>query len=192
LNADPALPVRTGPDALTAVTLAGLVLAIGYGIRSWRRGGVAGFAIAWFLLWLAPTQTLLARLDIANDRHLYLALVGPAWWLGTAVARLPARAALAMVVATAVALALATAQRNRVYASEIAFWRAVVADAPHNARGHNNLGWALAQACQAAAADAEFGAAIALAGDATRAAMNRQWLREGRAPLVAADCAATR
>jgi hypothetical protein len=192
LNADPALPVRTGPDAVTAVTLAGLVLAIGFGIRSWRQGGVAGFAIAWFLLWLAPTQTLLARLDVANDRQLYLALVGPAWLLGTAIARLPYRAALATLATAAVALALATAQRNRVYASETAFWRAVIVDAPHNARAHNNLGWALAQACKVTDADAEFGAAIALGGDATRAALNREWLHAGLSPLVPPDCAAAR
>ena len=39
------------------------------------------FGFAWVALQLAPTNSLLPRFDLANDRHLYLALPGLAWLL---------------------------------------------------------------------------------------------------------------
>ena len=40
------------------------------------------FSVLWFFLWLAPTNSFIPRLDVANDRQLYVALIGPS--LGTA------------------------------------------------------------------------------------------------------------
>jgi len=192
-NADPALPVRSAFDALGLAAAAGAAVALLVAVRSWRRGGVVGFAIAWFALWLAPTQTLVPRLDVANDRALYLALIGPAWLVGWALASLQDRlrgalATAGLGLALAVVLAAATHSRNRVYASEVDFWQDVAAKSPASPRAHNNLGIALALSCRRDAADAEFARAIEIDAGAGRAALNRLALREGWLPGVPLAC----
>ncbi len=140
---------------------------------------LSGFAIVWFFVWLLPTNSLVPRLDVVNDRQLYLAIVGPGWLLGLAVrtrlaalrprhaAHRPRRAAPPLGVALlAAGLATATRARNRVYADEIAFWRDVARKSPRNARAANNLGYAYALACRDAEALAEF--ARAMRSGATR------------------------
>lgn len=179
LNADPMLPVVTDVwAALPAVVAVGGVAILGLALLR-RRPGVA-FGILWFLLWLAPTNSLLPRLDVANDRQLYLALVGPAWLLGMALAR---RATPAAVVAGALLLGVATHQRNRVYATEEAFWADVIAKTPHNARAYNNLGWAHLEACRSAEAQAAFAQATALDPQDFRAVLNARLVAE-RCPLT--------
>lgn len=170
LNADPALPEATGPTWAVLLVLAVAVL----GIALVRRAPAVAFALLWFLLWLAPTNSLLPRLDVANDRQLHLALLGPAWLAGLAVAGLIHRPLGRQVAAVGLALLLgvATAQRNRVYADETTFWSDVAAKAPHNGRAHNNLGWAHLQACRTAEARQAFARALALDPADYRAAFN--------------------
>lgn len=154
LNADPML---LPADSLTAGTAlrAGVLLAVlAAGVLSLRRWPAVGFGILWFFLWLAPTNSLLARLDLANDRQLYLALIGPAWCVAHLLLQLRGHAWMATLL-LAVVLAAGTWTRNRVYATEVSFWEDVTAKSPHNARAWNNLGMAFAAACQPiAAADA--------------------------------------
>jgi hypothetical protein len=177
LNADPALPARSGFDAASiacAVLIAGAV-AIGL-VALRRRHAVVGFALLWFLLWLAPTHSLLARLDVANDRQLYLALVGPAWALAHALARVPAAGwRAAAIVGLAVALGSTTALRHRVYADELGYWADVATKSPHNARAYANLGHALQLACRPDDARAAFEVALQLDPGHERAAVNL-WL----------------
>ena len=117
-----------------------------------RRRGPA----PWLALALLPTNSVLARLDVANERQLYLAaiplyaLVGMLWsraWMGS---RRHARVITALL--TGILLA-ATVMRNLVYASETAFWQAAVRADGGNARAWNNLGFALERE-QPLAADA--------------------------------------
>lgn len=183
LNADPTLATVTvinGPLAGRAVLLLGLVA----GALALRRRFPAGaFAIAWFFLWLLPTNSLLPRLDVVNERQLYLALVGPAWLLGLVLAHLlpsPARWRWAALAALILLLATATLSRNRVYADEIVFWQDVAHKAPHNARAANNLGYAYALTCRDADALVEFERAIRLDPQDYRAPINHQLLSEGR------------
>ncbi|MCP5339889.1 MAG: tetratricopeptide repeat protein [Steroidobacteraceae bacterium] len=183
LNADPALATVTtidGPLVLRALLLLG---SVGGALALRRRFPAGAFAIAWFFLWLLPTNSLLPRLDVVNERQLYLALVGPAWMLGLGLARIPSALAhwrwiaLAALILT---LAAATLARNRVYADEIVFWQDVTRKAPHNARAANNLGYAYALTCRDADALAEFERAIGLDPQDYRAPINQQLLSEGR------------
>jgi hypothetical protein len=154
LNADPMLPAPEGFSVALLLQAGVLTAALATGVLSLRRHPALGFGILWFFLWLAPTNSLLARLDLANDRQLYLALVGPAWCAGHLVAMLRRHAWIVAAV-LAVALACATVLRNRVYVTEVRFWQDVVEKSPHNPRGWNNLGMAQAAACRLdAAADA--------------------------------------
>ncbi len=188
LNADPALVPDTSMSVLnlarTGVLLALLVAAA----WQWNARRWLAFGMLWFFLWLAPTHTLIARLDLANERHLYIALAGPAFLLAIGLSRLKTQG-LVIAALLAVALSFATALRNRVYLDEVAFWQDVVAKSPHNARADNNLGMALAAACQPLAAARAFDDAATLAPDDPRARINAVLLERGELPGVPDRCA---
>ncbi|HVP65841.1 MAG TPA: hypothetical protein VMT17_01105 [Anaeromyxobacteraceae bacterium] len=181
LNADPALPQVSAPTGASALEALGLVLALLLGLAFRRRP--AGFAALWFLLWLPAAGWWLPRPEPANDRQLYLALAGPAWLAGRGLASFLAAGRLRRAAAAALlaALALATAARNCVYADDVGFWEDVVAKAPWNARGFNNLGFALARACRLAEAETALAEAVRLDPGYVRAKVNLRLLREGQA-----------
>jgi hypothetical protein len=185
LNADPALSVASDPLSLTRTLL--LVVIVTAAAWQWRARRWLAFGVLWFFLWLAPTNSLLARLDLVNERQLYLALLGPAWLLALGVQRLRNHG-LAVIAILAVLLAGATALRNRVYANEVVFWQDVVAKAPHNARAANNLGMALALACQPLAASRAFDNAAQFAPTDPRPRINRELLARGELPGLPARC----
>ncbi|MBL8200861.1 MAG: tetratricopeptide repeat protein [Chromatiales bacterium] len=191
MNADPALPVTPGLDPLDGLTLLVLVAGGGLALTNVRRYPLPAFAVLWFLLWLAPTNSLLARLDLVNDRQLYVALAGPALLLAAAIRRLAVRQRALAVTAFVLVLALtglATHLRNEVYREEVTFWRDVVSRSPHNARAFNNLGIALADQCDLRRADQAWRRALELDPGYVRAAVNLQLLREGVLPEGVGPC----
>ena len=191
LNADPALPVGAGIDAGRVATLAALAGAAALALAGLRRRPLPAFAVLWFLLWLAPTNSLLARLDLANDRQLYAALLGPALLVAAAAYRLAGgRGAVAALglAPLVVALGVATHLRNEVYRDEVTFWQDVAAKAPHNARAFNNLGVALASRCDLAGAGGAWARALALEPGYVRAAVNLRLLRAGLLPAGVGPC----
>jgi len=98
------------------------------------------FGLAWFFLHLAPTNSFLPRLDVANERQLYLAWWGLAFALCLQLSRLPWRKPAAAIVLAALAVLCVARQLD--YRSEVALWEAAAREAPWNARAHNNLGYA--------------------------------------------------
>ena len=142
-NIDPDLvtPARWEP-ASTLVALC-LLAALALAAASRRRWPWLGFGIAWYLLQLAPSNSLLPRLDLANDRHLYLALPGAALLLVVPLMSLRrawlARGAIALLAG---ALAAHTWLRSGDYRDERTLWTATVAQSPGKARAWANLGWA--------------------------------------------------
>lgn len=214
LNADPQLPVMRHIDALSVSLAGGWVAALVIAVWNLRRRAAGAFAFAWFLMWLLPTNSVLPRLDVANDRQLYLSLLGPAAWLGwrcgpllagaarrlrvtrQAPAPAPAYAAVLIVsVATCTLLALlgtATVERNRIYASEIAFWLDTAARNPGSARAANNLGMAWTLACNDERAEAEFRRTLAIDPADYHARMNLALLTDRKAQANAVCTADTR
>ncbi|MHB1115352.1 hypothetical protein [Sideroxydans sp.] len=162
LNIDPTLPVyREVLDAPLALFTVSLLLA-----ASWRfhlnRPWIT-FALAWALLQWLPLYLLLPRLDVANERQLYLA----AWPLCMAVVieitllLKPAQARYA-ITALLLVCALLTIQRNQDYRSEIALWEDTVQRSPNKARVHNNLGHAYLLAGRDDEAGQQFKSALQL------------------------------
>jgi len=181
LDADPLIPVRTRLDAPALLAAAAALAALAAGIALLRRRPRAGLPLLWTVLWLPWSGLLLPRPEVANDRQLYLALLGPAWLLAGALvgeggAR---RARAAAAVGLLALLATLTVARARVYEDEVAFWSAVVATSPGNARAQNNLGFALAARCRTVDAEAAFERAIALDPEGVRARVNLRLLRAG-------------
>ena len=140
LNIDPDLPLNAGiSEALLPLLLfTGLVVLM---LSCWRRRPWLSFAVAWAILQLLPLYLILPRLDIANERQMYLAgwplilavSIELALWLNTMTFRM---------VATVLLLALIslTFLRNQVYTTEISLWEDTVQRSPNKARVHNNLG----------------------------------------------------
>lgn len=146
-NIDPDLAQRAGYDAAWWASLLCLTIAL---IAAWRmrqqRPDVS-LAIAWFLLWLLPTSSVLARLDPVAERHLYLALLGPAVLVVAGVQallsqRLSARVAIVVLAVPGVCMVLAMQSRIADYRSESKLWEATVQRSPEKARVWNNLGHA--------------------------------------------------
>ena len=198
LNADPMLPTVAGLNA-AALGRGSLLLALlACGLTQLRRRPALAFGVLWFFVWLAPTNSLIPREDVANDRQLYLALAGPAWLLSLGLIRiirtLPPSARPLVIALFAVSIATllgsATRERNRVYDNEIGFWRDVIAKTPRNVRALNNLGMAYAVACRRDEALATFAVAERLAPGDYRARVNAWRLRERDLPGVPATCAA--
>jgi tetratricopeptide (TPR) repeat protein len=150
LNIDPDLPVFSGGSPVLlpeALLLAALLAA---GIFGLVKRSPAGFGILWFFLHLVPTNSFIPRLDVANERQLYLA----SWGLFLAVAAVAdllrgkwgARRVSAVATVLVLALGVLTVSRNTVYRSEVALWEDTVRKSPGKARAWNNLGYAYQQA----------------------------------------------
>lgn len=184
-NADPQLADVATSNWLGAMLCVAWMSALASALSRARRAPVGAFAVLWFLLWLSPTNSLLPRLDVANDRQLYLALVGPAWWLATELTSWHrARPAESAVIAALLLLALigSTCQRNRIYATEITFWLDTAERNPDNSRAANNLGMAYAIDCRFDEAAEAFERAIALSPGEYHARINLLLLRQGQLP----------
>ncbi len=109
----------------------------------WRRRPWVSFAIAWVMLQLIPLHLFLPRLDIANDRQMYLA--GWPIFLSLVIELtllLNQRAFRIAVVVMLATYSSITVLRNRDFATEIALWEDTVKKSPNKARVHNNLGYA--------------------------------------------------
>lgn len=191
LVADPKLPEVTSWSPFAIAAAAAIVASLAVGVLLLRLRPAVGLGILWFFVWLAPTNSILPRLDVANDRQAYLALIGPAWILAWTLSRVMAerRGIAAAALAACLALGAATYARNRVYATEITFWEDVGSKAPHNGRAFNNLGYAYAISCRKEDAEAAFVRARALDPADYTAPINLMMLRDGSLPgLVEAAC----
>lgn len=181
LNADPALVAPAAWGGREMLAAAGLLASLVLAYRLRRRAPLVTFGILWFYLWLLPTNSLLPRTDLANDRQLYLAMLGPAWLLALAITspRVPAKSSFALGLVLCVALGTLTHSRNRVYANELVFWQDVVDKAPHNARAAMNLGYAHFHAGDPVMAEHCFRRALAIDPQYTRAGINLMLLKDG-------------
>jgi len=144
LNIDPDLPLLHSGWAALGVASACIGLLFVLWKRCLKRPWIL-LGVLWFVLHLLPIYLLLPRLDVANERQLYLA----AWPLGMLLASealrlLPQRLALGLLLVLCGTLAWLTHQRNTLYHSEVALWQATARLSPNKARVFNNLGYALA------------------------------------------------
>ena len=172
-NIDPALPTLTEWTPLLAFQALMLVSLLGIGILNLRARPWIAFGVLWFFLQLAPTNSIVPRLDVANDRQLYLASWGLFLALCIQLSHLPRLAFVPIVLV----FAFASVFRQLDYRSEIALWESSVALAPWNARGHNNLGYAYQLAGRTEDARREYETALALDPSHAKAKLNLHFLK---------------
>ena len=181
MNIDPDLPVFSpgSPVPLAEVLLLSALLAagiVGLGKRS-----LAGFGILWFFLHLVPTNSFIPRLDVANERQLYLASWGLFLALSAGADRLReiwgARRVTAIAAVLVIALGVLTVFRNTVYRSEVALWVDTARKSPGKARAWNNLGYAYQQAGRIRDAEAAYHGALRIDPGYALASGNLRGLR---------------
>ena len=178
-NIDPDLPVVTGLNP--AIVIQGLLLAglLAGGIFALHRRLWFGLALLWFFLHLLPTNSLLPRLDVANDRQLYLASLGPALAVAIGLSRIHLRAlSHTLTLVLLLALGTATALRNLDYRSERTLWEATVRLSPQKARAWLNLGYACRLAGDIPAAKIAYERALQLDPGYRQARINLRLLPE--------------
>lgn len=162
LNIDPDLPLHRDfsagplPALFFAMLVAGLLLCRNR--RPW-----ISFALAWVILQLVPLYLFLPRLDIANERQMYLA----GWPLLPAMLieltlLLEMRAMRLAAIALLLTFAGLTVLRNQAYRNEISLWENTALQSPRKTRVHNNLGYAYLLAQRHADARREFITALQL------------------------------
>jgi Flp pilus assembly protein TadD len=156
-----------------------LNLAVAFALWQLRRQPWLAFGVLWFFLHLLPTNSIVPRLDLANDRHLYLAMLGPAFLLAAVLWKVTGRrTASAVALAGALLLATATIARNRDYRTEVSLWEAIAATSASKARVWNNLDYAHEVAGNRAPAQAAYRRALELDPGHVKARYNLETLRE--------------
>lgn len=178
MNSDPQVSLDV-PLMFTAAKAGVLACLLWLGFHQWRQRPWLAFGILWFFLHLLPTNSLIARLDPANDRQLYLALMGPAWIAAHSLVAVPRSAARSLGIAVMALLAAATIARNLDYRDAVRFWQAAVQASPAKARPWNNLGYAL-QTAGRTDARAAYQRALALDPAQVQAGVNLRLLIESR------------
>jgi protein O-mannosyl-transferase len=156
-----------------AASLAGLLAiacALGAAHALRKRAPLLALALAWPLLALLPTSSLIAKLDLVTEKPLYLAWLAPSLALGAGAHRLIARAegqrvrrwAVATCVGLLCALAAASWWRAALWRDPVRLWLDATAKAPDKSRCWNNLGMAQLTAGRDADALASFQRAVRL------------------------------
>jgi tetratricopeptide (TPR) repeat protein len=171
-NIDPALPTLTEWTPVLAFQALLLLSLFILGLANLRARPWIAFGVLWFFLQLAPTNSIVPRLDVANDRQLYLASWGLFLALCIQVRTTPLWAIVAALFAVTSVL------RQLDYRSEIVLWESSVALAPWNARGHNNLGYAYQLAGRVGDARREYQAALLFDPRHQKAWFNLHFLKE--------------
>ena len=167
LNADPDLPVFATLTALIGLQAVALIAILVVGLRNLRARRWIAFAVLWFFIHLLPTNSVLARLDVANDRQLYLACIGAfvavaaalQWVVAHMKPRWLANGAVGLIL---LGLGAVTVQRNQVYGSQVTYWEDAAAKSPGKPRVFNNLGYVYQQAKRYGQARSAYRRAIGL------------------------------
>ena len=162
LNIDPDLKViHDFEGALPQLLL--LAAAMILALIALRRRPWIGFGLTWTLIQLLPLYLFLPRLDVANDRQMYLA----SWPLALALVSemaiwMKPKALIWTGAALAVLLGGLTVMRNQAFRTEISLWEATATQSPGKARVRNNLGVAYKLAGRKDDARSEFALALEL------------------------------
>lgn len=167
LSIDPGLGLHPPSPATIFIGTGVLSMIFVLALTQIRTRPLVTFGALWFLLHVFMPYVVTPRMDVLNERHMYLAnaglftALGALWGELVHVARvLPV--ARRIGVAVAVLLVIGTAWRNLDYRNAIALWESTVRVSPSNPRAHNNLGIAYESSGRLVDARVEYAAALVL------------------------------
>jgi tetratricopeptide (TPR) repeat protein len=166
----PAQPVTYGwtdPPTLLRLAVLGALPVLALALRC--RAPLVALAVLWTLLALAPTNSLIWRVDPVAVRPLYLAGIGVSLLLALVLCGLRG-AGLALAAALVLGLGLQARDRATLYQDEVALFADAAAKAPEDARAQTMLGLVLANAGRVEEARSALSRALALDPYRTEAA----------------------
>ena len=177
--------------SVKSMLLATSILAlIAFCVLRFKQWPLLSFCILWWFICLTPSNSFIPRLDIVNDRQIYLASMGTLMLAAVGIIQLATylsvkSIALRMVVYTLtaswiLAMGAGTWLRNWDYESEVSLWQANIKQQPNNARAWNNLGYAYMQAKQDEKAMLAFKNALELDEGNVKAFYNLQQLQKNQ------------
>jgi tetratricopeptide (TPR) repeat protein len=137
---------KTLLDLPTLGSLLFLCMILGAGLYLFRRARLVSFGILWFLVTISPTSSIVPNSEFVAEHRAYISLMG----LSFAVAGLPLWRVRYKIYLSAWLLVLLvlsglTYSRNAIWKTEVTLWTDCVLKSPLRARGHSNLGLALAR-----------------------------------------------
>ena len=181
MNIDPDIPILYELSSVWPDLLLWLVVSLWLAWLS-RRERLWAFALLWWVLQLFPLYVFLPRLDVVNDRQLYLAdwplLLLLVWSVHSRLKHVTARRIA--LLAIYLCCAILTWFRNDDYRSEIALWQVTVRASPNKARPQNNLGYAYFLSGHTVEAERAYIAALRIDKNYWKAENNLIRLRENR------------
>ena len=177
--------------SVKSMLLATSILAlIAFCVLRFKQWPLLSFCILWWFICFIPSNSFIPRLDIVNDRQIYLASIGALMLAAVGILQLATylsvkSIALRMVVyaltaSWILAMGAATWLRNWDYESEVSLWQANIKQQPNNARAWNNLGYAYMQDKQDEKAIHAFKNALELDPAHHKAFYNLQQLRKNQ------------
>ena len=155
-------------DGLTPLAFSFLAGLLALGIWQCRRRPLITFGVIWFFVTLSVESSIVPIQDALFEHRLYLPVYALALLLPYLILKLMGHKQLIakLVLACAVIALGATAwNRNLDWQSPLSIWSDVVDKAPHNYRGHTNLGIALFRSDQRSEALKRFQRALELNPD---------------------------
>ena len=163
LNADPDIPIsQSFADPFVVLGLVGIVALAGAAIYYRKRFPLAALGILIFLLFLAPTSSIVPIRDLFAERRVYLPFIGFLLVVMEALGRLGRRNALSLAAGVVLLFSIGTYARAQVWASHLDLWSDTVEKSPNKVRPRFQLAFALYQAGRCVEANQEFSKAASL------------------------------
>jgi len=145
--ADPDIPAETTFLSASVLLSAGFISSVIFlALKYRKRFPIPSFGVLWFFITLLPTSSIFPLGDVAVERHVYLPGAGFSLIAGSILEglrkKIPAKAALAVFTLLFVFLGYATAERNKVWLSEVTLWEDAAGKSPQKVRVLNNRAFA--------------------------------------------------
>lgn len=177
LNIDPDLTGLNATSKLNLGLICTIIIASFILVKRLKQRPWLAFALGWVMIHLFLVYLIAPRLDIANERQLYLV----SWPLLMALVAemaifFTSRQFILVSFVLLILASMLTIMRNLDYCSEVALWQATAKLSPNKARVHNNLGYAYFLADQPDKARQHYLKALALDNHNFKASYNLEIL----------------
>lgn len=185
MNIDPDVPAISSLDLTTSINLFILATCAVFCIRKRNTRPWLLFGLLWFIIVLLPSNSVIPRLDVINERHFYLAGVGIFLAAAMEMAHFRHRFYVLQrslplcAVAIIMTLVFFTVLRNKDYRSDVSMWESTMKYSSEKSRVHNNLGYAYAAAGRTGEAATAFRTALKLEPGNETAQKNMKRLGNG-------------
>lgn len=144
LSIEPGLGVALPSVAVRLVEAIAICASVVAALGQSRARPRVAFGVLWFVLQVFVPYVVLQRVDVVNERHMYLANAGLFLAIGAIADEVTARwdpsRLRALGLVGLIGLGAPTTARNLDYGTPITLWESTVRASPGSPRAHQNLG----------------------------------------------------